>query len=365
MQISLTTLVLATFVLERTLAQPAHRHSHHHKRSLREVLSKRWGEPPTGWDDGNIYKDVDWSKVNYNGGGNGETKGGAGTPSSASPAPTASTDSPAPGVENKMAVQPAAEASGQSSPKPSSQGGNAGGGGKGGDKKGGDGSCSNLADVWETGDTTSQGPTAATARKNKRATLEQDTYVGNTGDQKYGSNMKPESNCETGATYSLKFTNNMGSDEDFWLWNKIGADGQMNGMMKNAHYKFHLANGQSAVFSVESNTQTAFSHACGRAAGNGNVPNCNVGEANFDDQMSKGGSAYDVSMVTYNDIKKAGGSPRLVPMTISADGYDESTASNCVYTESSQNAPVQAGSSGKCAMGPIDASPFHVNVVYG
>ncbi|KAL9130501.1 MAG: hypothetical protein Q9217_001321 [Psora testacea] len=338
MQISLQALVLAALALEAALAQPTHHHAHQHKRSLREVLNKRQGTPPGGEDNQAIYKDVNWSTVDY---------------SQAFP-------TGGPNVKNKMEAEPTSTSSSEPSSKPSAGSGN-------GKSHGGDsGSCSNLADVYTSGDTSSHGVTAATAGKIKRATHEQDTYVGNTGGSKYGSNLKPEPNCEPSGIYSLKFTNHMGSDQDFWLWNKIGADGKtMNGMGTNAYYKFHLSNGQSAVFSVESNTQTAFSHACGRFASKGNVPNCNVGEANFNDQLTGGGSFYDVSMVPYNDIKGVQGNPTLVPMTISADGWDESTTSKCVYTQSSQNSPVQPGSSGKCAMGPGDARPFHVNVVYG
>ena len=368
MQISLKALVLATLALEGALAQPAHRHAHQHKRSFRDILVKR-NTPSGGWNNPELYKNID-KEVNFS------TVSITGLPS-ATPAPN-----PSPPTGNKMAVKPEDTPSSETPPQSTSEDDkddeddaddaddagdkdNKGGNGGKDDKEASSGSCSNLADVFESGDTSSQGPTSATARKIKRATFEQDTYVGNTGGGEYGSNMKPEPNCKASGTHSLKFTNNMGSEETFWLWNKIGADGSMNGMMKNAYYQFKLANGQSAVFSVEKDTQTAFSQACGRAAGNGNVPNCNIGEANFDDQMSMGGSFYDVSMVTYNDIKNAGGSPNKVPMTISADGYDDSTAENCVYTHSSQNSPVQPGSSGKCACGPIDGRPFHVNVVYG
>ncbi|KAL9103222.1 MAG: hypothetical protein Q9163_001709 [Psora crenata] len=354
MHISIQASVLVALVLGDALAQPAHRHTHQHKRSLVEVLNKRWGTPPNGWDDPANYEGVDFSKIDYSGNG--------GQPHASSVT--------APQVENKLAVEPTSEPSGEPSGEPSSQPSATPSPGDGKKKShdGGSGSCSDLADVYETGDNSAgAGPTAATSGNHKRATFEQDTYVGNTGESTYASNLKPESNCKSSSKYSLKFTNNMGSEQDFWLWNKIGASGVMDGISKNAFFQFRLADAQSAVFSVEPNSQIGFSQACGRAPTNGGVPNCNIGEANFNDgsKDTTGGSFYDVSMVTYNEITTTGGKPKLVPMTISADGYDDSTTSNCVYTLSSHNSAINPWSNDSCALGPNDPSPFHVNVVYG
>ena len=318
-------LVLAALACETAFAQPAHRHTHKHKRGLGEILGKRWGTPAGGWNAASNYVGVNFTEAYENG------------IQSASSSPSQSAAQPGPTSHSESSSQ---SSSSSSSSKSSSSNG------------GGSGSCSSLSDFGRE------------SSKLKRATYEQDTYVGNTGGSQWGSNIKPEPKCEPSGDYSLTFVNHMSSTKEFWIWDKIGDDGKMDGMMKPA-LSFSLENGQRAVFTIESNSQIGFSVAEGRAAANGNVPNCNIGELNIDDQNSHGGSFYDVSMVTLNDIKKNGGSPNEYPLKITAPGYSDSTNSNCVYTDSSQNSPVQPGADGKCAMGPTDSSPFHVTAVFG
>ena len=332
-------LVLAALACEAALAQPAHRHAHHHRRGLGEVLGKRWGTPKGGWNDDSNYVGVDFQKAYEEGveeksGGSGDSSSGT---VSSSPSQTADQSGP---TSHAATSSQSSSSGGDSSSSSSSS------------SSGGSGSCSNLADF------------ALQTSMDKRATYEQDTYVGNTGGANWGSNIIPEPSCNPSGEYSLTFLNNMSSKKEFLMWNKIGKDGKMDGMMQPA-LSFWLENGQKAVFSIESNSQIGFSINEGRAAANGGVPNCNIGELNIDDQNSHGGSAYDVSMVTLNDIKNNGGSPNEYPLKISAPGYSESTNSNCVYTDSSQNSPVQPGADGKCAMGPIDSSAFHVTAVFG
>lgn len=346
-------LVLAALACEAALAQPAHRHTHQHKRGLGEVLGKRWGTPKGGWNDDSNYVGVDWNKAYDEGtkeqGGDGGDQS-SGTPSvSSSPSQTADQSGPTSHAATSSSSS-SNDGDSKSTSKSSSDGDSSSSSSS--NSSGGSGSCSNLADF------------GLQNSKFKRATYEQDTYVGNTGGSKWGSNIKPEPSCEPSGEYSLTFVNNMSSKKEFLIWDKIGEDGTMDGMMKPA-LSFWLEDGQKAVFSIESNSQVGFSINEGRAAANGGVPNCNIGELNIDDQNSHGGSAYDVSLVTLNDIKKNGGSPNEYPLKISAPGYSESTNSNCVYTDSSQNSPVQPGADGKCAMGPIDSSSFHVTAVFG
>ncbi|MDI1488332.1 MAG: hypothetical protein OHK93_007606 [Ramalina farinacea] len=347
----LQSLLLASLALGPALAQPAHRHARHHKFSLRNVLGQRDVPAPAGgWNNPDLYPCINFTQVYLE--GHSDDMCADKSTSGSSPAPVA---------ENKVAVNKQSSSPSSSSAVPVSVASSSvapsstpsSGGGTTGGSTGNSGlSCVNVAN------------------KLKRATYEQDTYVGNTGSPGAAcSNMKAESSCSSSGSYSITFTNNMGHEAEFWLWNKIGADQQtMNGMMTTPCFTFQLDNGKSTVFTVQPNSQVAFSYGgAGRASTNGGVPNCNVGEANFDAQdKGTSGSFYDVSMVTYNDIKNTpGGSPQEVPMTITAPNYDASTNSNCVYTSSSQNSPVQPGSSGKCAMGPIDSSPFHITATFG
>ena len=335
--------MLATLAFEATLAQPSNRHAHYHKRSLRDVLEKRWGTPPGGFDNPSIYNDVDWDKVLK--GTSGNSKQGQ------SDQPTTTTPTSSPSETGGQSGSTSTSTSQSSSP--SSSAGSSSSSSSDSHSDGGSSSCSDLQDFnWEK-------------PHRKRAEGFQDNYVGNTGGAVYGSNIHAERNCKPSLDHSLTFVNNLGSEKKFWIWNKIGSDKHsMSGMMADRK-QFSLQNGQKATFSLEPNSQLGFSLAVGQADTNGGVPNGNIGELNIDDQLSKGGSFYDVSLVTLNDIKKAGGHPIEYPLKISAPGWNDSSNSKCVYTDSSQNSPVNPGGDGKCACGPTDGRSFHVTAVFG
>lgn len=351
--------LLATLAIQGSIAQPAHRHAHHHKRrpacpALHTGTDAEW-EACKDWEDENIDYNIGKSgapekgdipvvqgkyEASTSGGDSGETK--------------ANEESEKKGVAVEQSSQNSA-ASKDNSDKGNSE--NDGGSGNVGD-------CSNLEDLRFLG-----------SGNSKRAEVHQDNYVGNTGGDEYGSNMQPVKDCnpeKAGKKNSLTITNE-GEESDFWIWNKVGKDGRpMSGMMGVGTKVFKLKKGQSACFAMESNTQMGFSKAIGRDTTRGGVPNGNVGEANFDDQSKDGeGSLYNVSMVTYNEIAypidgKPAGKPVLTPMTISAKGLDDSTTEHCVYTKNSQNYPTQPWPGSKrCNSWAPKGQPFHVRATVG
>ena len=320
-------LAVAVAALEGVNAHPTISHAKFHKLRLRDLLKKK-DLDLSGVDWNTALAGKDWSKVNYD------------TPGGTQPPANTGSGSSAPPTEDKSVAKAAAGStsggsSGQSQTSSSQS------------APGGSGKCLNVK-----------------ALLSKRATAQQDGYVGNTQ-----GNITPEPNCQSSGHYSVTFVNKRGSTKSYDIWNKIGTDGKQSGMMSKPAQSFKLEDGQSATFTFGPNSQIGFSEDMGRAAGNGGVPNGPVGEVNFNDHNfgggSDGGSWYDVSMVTVNDIKKAGGSPMNVPITLTADNWDPSTNTNCVYTDSSQNSPVNPGKSGKCACGPRDASDLHITATFG
>jgi len=328
MQFSIQALVLATIALDCAVAQPAHnRHQHKHRRSLEEVVEKRVD-----------YAALDWTSICAN--------GACGSKPSAAPVVAGEKFAPV-----NTPTNPTSSASG---PGPTSTAAPA---------SGGDGSCSDLADVWTTGDNSaSVGKTAPQAgqtwselvsggSKEKRATYAQDTYVGNVCPSSiYGRNMAPLKSCDNPNKdpYTLKFVNS-GGDRNFLLWNKIGSDCKtMNGGQSNAFFKFSLKAQQSAMFAIAPNSQIGFSLDCGRDKGS-NGPFCNIGEANIvplDQTTGKpASSAYDVSYVTVEDYKQQGKTPTEVPMSIVAEGspggvpYSVSDATHCNFWQPSSSKP--------------------------
>ena len=336
----LAALILAVGVF----AHPTIHHVHHHHRlslrSLRDVLSKRTDYSNvdlSGADFSHVdtsgvdfEKDVDWSKIFPNGG---------------------SPQQEAPPTATKVAITSDQTQEGSHSESESHA-----------ESGSGSGSETKSEEKEETEKKSSSGGKCVNLAK--RATPQQDTYVGN-----YDGNINGESNCESSGKYSITFVNNFDEEKEFVAWNKIGKSGKMDGLMTDPDKKFKLGPGEKGTLTYGPNSQVGFALNCPRANNFGGVYGCNIGEANFNDQNtlggSIGGSFYDVSMVTYNDIKNGGGSPILVPMKISADGWDDSTQENCVYTHSSQNSPVNPGSSGKCACGPNDARDFHLTATFG
>lgn len=105
MHFSLSSLVLATTVLDITLAQPFHRvHKHLHRLDLAAVLKDKRQD----WNDPNLYKGVDWTKIDY---GNAGAAAPAPNPTVASsptppaPSPTAAS-SPTPAAPKQLSVEP-------------------------------------------------------------------------------------------------------------------------------------------------------------------------------------------------------------------------------------------------------------------
>lgn len=160
--------------------------------------------------------------------------------------------------------------------------------------------------------------------KTKRATHEQNTYVGNTGLCGWGSNMMQISPGDaTLYDYSLTFT---ASDSDFTChcFNKIGPDGGLNGSFQNSAITFTLKKGDSTAVACEANTQAIC--ACGFGPA---VPVCGpIGQwtgtwAEFDMGSSPNGgqSGADVSVLAVQDCAANMGEATSFPgMRIAANG---------------------------------------------
>jgi len=96
MHLSFSILVLATMMLDLTLAQPLHRvHKRLHRLDLAAVLK----EKRQNWNDPSLYKGVDWSKVNYG-------KSGASVPAPVSISKAAPAPAPAPASTPAPATKP-------------------------------------------------------------------------------------------------------------------------------------------------------------------------------------------------------------------------------------------------------------------
>lgn len=310
-------LTAAVLALEGVSAHPTLSHGHLHALKLRDVLSKRiqYDTSNVKWDE--ALKNVDWDSVF---GKSGKTGGSGGNSASTAPVKPASQPSPS---------QSSSGSSGKSS-------------------GGGPGSCLDLTKLG------------------KRATTQQDSYMGNSQ-----GNIHPEANCQSSGKYSLTFVNNQGSKQTYWLWNKAGTGSANapNGMMIPASHIFDLENGQKATFTFDANSLIGFSQACGRATANGGVPNCNIGEASFADGNtaggSNGGSFYDVSLVPVTMISQNGGNPSKIPMSLSAPGYTESSLSQCNYVQPTDNFPINAPSGGCNCGTQSSGEDFHVTAKFG
>lgn len=91
----------------------------------------------------------------------------------------------------------------------------------------------------------------------KRATTADIAYVGNTGCDGYGSNIKLiQSNLASDYTYVVKAANGGSSSMECKIWNKIGADGGINGFFSgNEADTFTLAAGSSQYIAFDKNSQ--------------------------------------------------------------------------------------------------------------
>lgn len=134
---------------------------------------------------------------------------------------------------------------------------------------------------------------------NKRATLAQIAYAGNTGASgNPGCNiMEIDSSAASSYDYTMKFVNNGGSDEACACWNKIGPDGGINGFFKNNQaLNFKLPANGDAYVAVDGNSQV------GCACGPGEVPTTTFGqfastwvEADFGNESNNKWSGFDAS----------------------------------------------------------------------
>ena len=371
MRLSLQALVLAALSLENVLAQPPHRHLHHHKRDLAETLHEK-----------RIYYDtshVDWAEKDWKmicaggkclpGGVNNGAAVAAGHPDAAvSAAPVNQAENVATPAQSSA---PATSASASSQSASSDSTGAS-------DSSTSTGSCSDLSSVWTTGDTSRNGavymgdgsacPGGCTSASSPKLTKlggmseprnvgQTDGYIGNVG-VPYGSNMLPLSDCDTsGYDYSITFTNKDSSPIKVAMWNKVGDDNAtpgrvQTGASRNAWYTFPLEAGQSAAFAIAENSQIAFSQACGRDSTNG-LFDCTWGEADFCDLNvpNTKWSGYDRS-----SLPNGAGNTGL--LTVCADGFDCSSQAKFSFTSHLQ------GNTGGRTNIPA-GQPAHIKVAMG
>ncbi|CAK7246202.1 MAG: hypothetical protein STHCBS139747_007826 [Sporothrix thermara] len=132
----------------------------------------------------------------------------------------------------------------------------------------------------------------------KRATLAQIAYVGNTGCSGYGSNMKlVKSNIADKYTYGVKAVNSASETMQCQAWNKIGADGGINGFFSgNQALTFTIPAGGSQHIVFDENTQG------GMCCQVGSVSLTSVGEFlcpwlefDFGSSANNGWSGFDAS----------------------------------------------------------------------
>ncbi|KAK4698126.1 hypothetical protein P7C71_g64, partial [Lecanoromycetidae sp. Uapishka_2] len=367
MQLSFQALVLAALSLECALAQPAHQHLHKHRRDLADVLSQKRQYDTSGVQWGKM----DWDAICANGacapgGANNGAAAAAGHPAASASAPATSASVAAAVVDEKVATPAKSSPAVQSSSSSSSS------------SSGSSGSCSDLSDVWITGDTSRSnmvymgdgsackgGCTSADGAKytelggstTPRNVGQTDAYIGNVGSP-YGHNMLPLTDCDvSGYDYSLTFTNAGSSQIVVDLWNKNGDDNNMpnrplTGASRNAFHHFKLNAGQSAAFAIAENSQVAFSQACDRNSATGQH-DCTWGEADFADANTPndGASGYDRS-----SIPNGAGNTGL--LTVSADGYDASSQTSHSFVSTSQ---LNTGGNTNIPAG----QPAHIKVTMG
>ena len=257
-------LALATVGMECAFAQPHQKHHHHHKR--------------VDFNDKNLYKDVDWSKV------------------FGQKADAPKSDAPKPEVKESDVPKPDA-------PKPD-----------------------NASTESSTGGSTGNGFGGRSTPKDDGVP---DHYIGNVG-LPYGSNMKliPESD-ESKYDYTNQFCSESGKPISIIIWNKSGSDGQpQSGMSLPPNIKFDLNPGECRYVAFDQNTQAGFSKDCARDPLKGNIPQCPWGEVDFGNQQNGGWSGYDRSTIV------TGVNSGL--LTISCEGAETSSEQNNSFTSASQ-----------------------------
>lgn len=288
MQLSNNALLLIVLSLNSAIASPTlHRHFH---------------EKRVDYTDKTLYKDVDWTKVNYNGAG--------GT----TPAVAASPSVP----ENKAA---AAAPESKSAPAPSQE----------------------APSQAATGGSSTSGFGGQTAPKDDGIDAER---VGNVGSP-YGSNMKKIAESEI-ANY--KYTNlvcNTGSSPvTVIVWNKACPDGNVAGW-SCPHMKLQLPAGGKQALAFDEDSQGGLSLDCGTDPARGGVPNCTWGEFDFGNKHNQGYSGYDRSSIPNSN----GNTGKL---TMSAHNGPESSQKENSFTDVSQT---HAG-------GVLVAGPAHMRTEF-
>lgn len=139
---------------------------------------------------------------------------------------------------------------------------------------------------------------ANSASSKKRATSADIAYVGNTGCDGYGSNIKLIEKSSTSAyDYVVQAVNDASKAMECAVWNKIGSDGGINGFFKgNEASSFTLAAGSSQYIAFDKNSQG------GMCCATGSIATTSYGEFNcpwleFDFGSSKNSdySGFDAS----------------------------------------------------------------------
>lgn len=142
------------------------------------------------------------------------------------------------------------------------------------------------------------------AAKAKRATLDQIKYAGNTGSSTdYGCNKVLLANSDLASQYdnTAKF---IGASEDLYclVWNKIGADGGINGFFGAEATTFTLAAGAEQYIAFDKNSQGG--GACFKGASADDVEKTSYGaiagtwaEWDFENESNSGWSGYDASAI--------------------------------------------------------------------
>lgn len=142
------------------------------------------------------------------------------------------------------------------------------------------------------------------AAKAKRATLDQIKYAGNTGSSTdYGCNKVLLANADLANEYNntAKF---FGGAEDMYclIWNKIGADGGINGFFGAEATTFKLAAGSEQYVAFDKNSQGG--GACFKGTSESGVEKTSYGaiagtwaEWDFENESNNGWSGYDASAI--------------------------------------------------------------------
>lgn len=271
---TLTVLALAAFNMGEAMAGPAHAHMHQQQHEKKDL------------------KDVDWSKVNYDGvdfaaayanGKNGAASKVAAIPAAVTAAATAAAANVKAIKEDVGSkISTAKSSASTSSASPSS-----GSGSSSGLLNGVVGASNNRKDFGDSTVKTGQGLQSG------------DSAVNNYGTP-YGSNIiKVDS--RKGYAFTNEYKNTQDKTITINIWNKVGPDLQaQSGAMlapQKSTLTFTLAPGKSQIVAFQDNTQCAWAQATDKVLPSGQFDTV-YGEANF---KSSGGSGYNLSVIPKSD----------------------------------------------------------------